>query len=180
MARTCLLFLTHFDFHIYASWKAEVGERIDGFWGWFEDIDHALMCAHFELLAAVFMNESRTQYCVFALRCRKRHWSGDGGTSSLGGINDLLCALIDKLMIICADLDANFGLVFGLFHKKLTIADLAFIRIFEPFTAIKTTSYKLVELVRILTDYFSIVKWYLEKKWRISINIDKKHLIWLK
>src|SRR5690348_16992071 len=101
------LWKLHLDFDIDAGRKIEIAEGINRLRGRGADINEALVNAHFELFARVFVDESRAIDRVLRLFGGQRHRTNDGGAGPLGSVNDLAGRLVYELMVISPDLDSN-------------------------------------------------------------------------
>ena len=65
------------------------------------------MSAALELLTGILVLVSGTQDGDDLTLGGQRDGAGDGSTGALGGLDDLLCTLVDELMVISLQPDAN-------------------------------------------------------------------------
>src|SRR5262245_25446809 len=66
------------------------------------------MCPDLELLTGFLIHVRRPQHRPLILDGRQRYRASDPGSGPFGGVDDLLCRLIEHAMIVGLQLDANF------------------------------------------------------------------------
>ncbi len=101
-----------FDFYVYTGWEIEAHESIDRPVRWFTDVDEPLVDAHLVLFTRVLIDEGRAVDGVLALFCRKRDWTQDLCSRALGCLDDSLGRLVDDLVVVSSDLNADLELFF--------------------------------------------------------------------
>jgi hypothetical protein len=104
----------HFDFDVDAGGEIEIHEGVDGFGSGLGDVDEALVGAHLKLFTRVLVNVRRAQHGHTTFLSRERDGTGDVGAGAGGGVNNLLCALINDLGIVSLEANANALLFLGL------------------------------------------------------------------
>src|SRR5438874_2686841 len=72
------------------------------------DVDQPLVRAHLEMLARVLVLDRRPDHAVDVLLGGQRHWTGDGGAGSLGRLDDRLSRLVELLVVVALQPDADF------------------------------------------------------------------------
>ena len=72
------------------------------------DVNQTLVGAQLELFAALFVHMRRTKNRVYALVRGQRHRTTDYGTSRLHSLDNLFSRLVDQIVIVRLELDANF------------------------------------------------------------------------
>lgn len=110
----------HLDFSVDTSWKADVHEAVDGLWSWVHNIDKTLVYTHFKLLTTFFVDVRAFDHGVGGALGWKWNRASNYGTSSEGGVDDLLGSLVDYFMIVSLQANTNplfFGLL-GVSHRK--------------------------------------------------------------
>lgn len=84
----------HNLYHLYldrdARWELDVGEGLDDFWVWRDDINEALVGAALELVARVFVDEGATNNRVFTNVGWKWNRTAIRRTKAVEGRDDLL------------------------------------------------------------------------------------------
>ena len=88
-----------------ASGKVEAHEGFHGLLVGVENIDQSLVCSALELLTGILILVNSAKDGDDFLLGGQRDRAGDGSAVALGGLDDLLCARVDELMII--GLEAN-------------------------------------------------------------------------
>ena len=71
------------------------------------DVDQTLVSAALELLTGILVLVNGTQDGDDLLLGGQGDGAGDGSAGALGGLDDLLSALVDELMVISLQPDAN-------------------------------------------------------------------------
>lgn len=107
-----LLLGLRLNFDVDTRRKVETHERIDGFIGWLTDVDESLVNAHLILIARIFVNEGGSVHRVLSLLGWKRDGTEDLCSGALSRLHDRLSRLVNDLVIVCANLNADSRLVF--------------------------------------------------------------------
>src|SRR5437868_12512542 len=100
-------FISELDLDVDAGREVEPHERVDRLRSRRVDVDQALVRAHLEVLPRVLVLERRADHAVDVLLGRQRHRTGDGGTGALSRVDDVLRGLVDLLMVIALQPDAD-------------------------------------------------------------------------
>src|SRR3989344_7529767 len=98
--------LHHLDVYRDTGWKVDVGEGFDDLWSRVQNVDHALVDAHLELLAGVFGDESGTIDGVFLDVDREWHRADNLGVVASGSVDNLLHRIIQNAVFVGSDFDA--------------------------------------------------------------------------
>src|ERR1700693_5768105 len=97
-----------FDFHVHARRKIELHERIHCVRCRLENIDQALVRAHFELLTRFLVHVRRSQHRP-TINCRRqRNRTGHIGSGTLRGIHNFLGGLVENSVIVRLEAYTDF------------------------------------------------------------------------
>ena len=96
------------DLDVDAGRKLQPHQRVDRLGGRVQNIDQTLVDALLELLAGFLVDVRRTVDRVDGPSGRKRDRSRDNRAGLADGTNDLLRRLVDQVMIVRLQLDANY------------------------------------------------------------------------
>src|ERR1700693_3119430 len=88
------------DFHVHARRKIEFHERVHRVRRGLENIDQALVRAHFELLTRFLVHVRRTQHRPAIDGCRQRNRPSYIGAGALRGVHDFLGGLVENSVIV--------------------------------------------------------------------------------
>src|SRR5439155_13211652 len=102
--------LSQFDLDVDAGRKVESHQRVDGLRGRRVDVDQPLVRAHLEVLPRVLVLERTADHAVDVLLGGQGHRTGDGRAGALNGLDDVLRGLVERLMIVRLQSDADFVL----------------------------------------------------------------------
>src|SRR6266849_2618297 len=100
-------FMSALDLNADAGRKTETLECVDDAWVEVEDVDHALVRAHLELLARVFVDERAADHGQLGDLGWKRDGAGSARVGTAGGIDDLVRRLIQHTVVVCLEPDPN-------------------------------------------------------------------------
>ncbi len=100
-------FCLHFDFHVDSGRQVQTHQGINGPFGWFQNIDQALVGANFELIARGFVHKGRAIDRVFALFGWQRNGAQDACAGTFGRFDDGLRCRIDHLMVVRTDFNPD-------------------------------------------------------------------------
>src|SRR5439155_7827656 len=90
-----------------AGGEVEALQRVDRLGAGLEDVEEALVDAHLEVLAAVLVLVGGPDHGVAVLLGRQRHRAADLGLGAHDRLDDLLCRLVDDLVVIGLEPDAD-------------------------------------------------------------------------
>src|SRR5581483_881017 len=107
-AELCLLYL---DLDVDAGGQLEALERVDRLGARLQDVEQALVDAHLEVLAAVLVLVRRADDRVAVLLGRQRDRPPDGGLRTQDRLDDLAGRLVDDLVVVRLQPDADLLLV---------------------------------------------------------------------
>src|SRR6266542_5086206 len=96
------------DLDVDAGRKVEPHQRVDGLRCRRVDVDQPFVRAHLEVLARVLVLERRPDHAVDVLLGGQRNGTGDGGAGSLSRLDDRLSRLVDLLVVVALQPDADF------------------------------------------------------------------------
>ena len=99
--------LNHFDVNGDARREREVGQCFNDFWGGVEDIDQALVDAHFKLLACIFVNKGRAVDRILFYFGRERNWARNFCIVAKRGVQNLFHRGVKYLVLVGAHFDAQ-------------------------------------------------------------------------
>src|SRR3989344_3395040 len=105
--RPLIAFLHHLNVYRNSGRKVDVGECLNDLRVGIDDVYHALVNAHLELLARVFVDECGAVDRVFLDVDGERYGADDRGVVAGGGIDDLLHRFIENAVLVGANLDAE-------------------------------------------------------------------------
>src|SRR5262245_25665569 len=95
------------DLDVDAGGQIELHQGVEGLLGRLEDVEQALVRADLELLARLLVGVRRPQHAVLVDLGGQRDRSGDLGARALGGLDDLAGRLVEQLVIVGLEPDAN-------------------------------------------------------------------------
>src|SRR5947207_15730482 len=98
------------DLDVYACRQIEGHERVDRLRRGRVDVDEALVRAHLEVLPRVLVLERRADHAVDVLLGGQGHGTGDCGAGSLGRLDDLRRRLVELLVVVALETDADLRL----------------------------------------------------------------------
>src|SRR3989344_3276785 len=107
--------LHHLDVYRDTGWKVDVGEGFDDLWSRVQNVDHALVDAHLELLAGILVDECGAVHGVLLDINRERHWADYLCVVASGGIDYLLHRIIQNAVLVGSDFYAKAMRRFGFF-----------------------------------------------------------------
>ena len=96
------------DLNVDTSREIELLELIDGASGRVDDVEEALVGAHFELISRLFVHVNGLVHRELFDAGRKRNGTGNLSAGALGSFHDLDGGLVNRAMIESAETDANF------------------------------------------------------------------------
>src|SRR4029078_9211779 len=105
--RSIVMVPSELDLDVDAGRQVEAHQGVDGLRGGVDDVDEALVGAHLEVLARVFVLVGRADDAVHVLLGRQRHGAGDLGTRAGDGVHDLARRGVDHLVVIGLEPDAD-------------------------------------------------------------------------
>src|ERR1700730_11121176 len=88
------------DFHVHAWRKIELHERVHGVWRGLENIDQALVSAHFELLTRFLVHVRRAQHRPTIDGGTQRNRPSYIGAGTLCGVHNFLGGLVENSLIV--------------------------------------------------------------------------------
>src|SRR3954463_16034832 len=88
------------DLHEYAGRDDQAVEGLDGPRGGLEDVDHALVRAHLELLARLLVDVRATEHRVPLDPRRNGNGPADAGVGALGVVDDFLRRRVQRPMVV--------------------------------------------------------------------------------
>src|ERR1700724_213495 len=97
-----------FDLNVHARWKIELHQRVHRVRRGLENIDQALVGAHFKLFARFLVHVRRPQYRPAVDDCRQRNRAGHIGAGALRGVDNLFRRLIENAVIVRFQTNPNF------------------------------------------------------------------------
>src|ERR1044072_8492920 len=95
------------DLHVDTGRKVELHQSIDGLRRGIDDVEQALVRAHFELLAALLVDVRRAVHGEFFNLGRQRNRSPHLRTRALGGRHNLTRRRIENAVIVSLEPDAD-------------------------------------------------------------------------
>ena len=95
------------DLDLHAGGHLKAHQSLDRLGGGIGDVDQTLVRAALELLAAVLVLVDGAQDRNDLTLGGQRDGAGHGGAGALGRLDDLLCALVDDLMVIGLETNAD-------------------------------------------------------------------------
>src|SRR5512133_759001 len=101
-------FISELDLDVDAGRQVEPHQRVDRLRGRRVDVDQPLVRAHLEVLPRVLVLERRADHAVDVLLGGQRNWAGDGGAGSLSRLDDRLSRLVELLVVVALQPDADF------------------------------------------------------------------------
>src|SRR6266516_2778219 len=107
---SCRRSLSQLDLDVDAGRQVEPHKRVDRLRGRRVDVDQALVRAHLEVLPRVLVLERRADYAVNVLLGGQGHGPGDGRAGALGGLHDLARRLVELLVVVALESDADLAL----------------------------------------------------------------------
>ena len=102
------------DFDVDAGGKLQPLQRIDGVGAWLQDVEETLVDLHLEVFTAVFVLVGAADHGVHVMLSRQRHRSANLGVRPKDRLDDLLRRLVDDLVIVGLESDAD--LLLGVSH----------------------------------------------------------------
>src|SRR5213595_4349948 len=103
-------FISELDLDVDAGRQVEPHERVDRLRGRRMDVDQALVRTHLEVLPRVLVLERRADHAVDVLLGGQGHGAGDGGAGALGRVDDLRRRLVELLVVVALETDADLRL----------------------------------------------------------------------
>src|SRR3954447_19203223 len=107
---SCRESLSQLDLDVDAGREVEPHERVDRLRRGRVDVDQALVRAHLEVLPRVLVLERRPDHAVDVLLGGQGHRPGDGCAGALGGFHDLARRLVELLVVVALETDADLAL----------------------------------------------------------------------
>src|SRR5438067_12672852 len=98
------------DLDVDPGRKVEPHERVDRLRRGRVDVDEALVRAHLEVLPRVLVLERRADHAVDVLLGGQGHGTGDGGAGSLSRLDYLRRRLVELLVVVALETDADLRL----------------------------------------------------------------------
>ena len=95
------------DLNFHTGGQIQRHQCLNGLGRGIGDVDQSLVRAALELLTAVLILVGGTQDGDDLLLGGQRDGAGHGSAGALGGLNNLLCALVDDLVVIGLQANAN-------------------------------------------------------------------------
>src|SRR3989344_3698074 len=108
--------LHHFDVNADSRWKVDVGQSFDYFWCGIQNVYHALVDAHLELLTGVFVDEGGAIDRVFPDVDREWDGADNFGVVAGGSIAYLLDRFVEDAVLIRTHFDAKAVRWFSFFR----------------------------------------------------------------
>lgn len=107
--RSCLFVFNklHSNFGIAPSWEAEVLQAVDSLWCGTDDVDKALVHTHFKHFAALFVDMRALHDREGAAASWQWYRTGDLRAGTKRRVNNLFCRLVDDLVVIGLQANAN-------------------------------------------------------------------------
>ena len=99
---------SNFDFNFNTRSQLQFHQSLDGLVVAVVDVDQTLVARQLKLLTALLVNERRAVYREDTLVRRQWNWTTYYGTRSLNGLNDLLCRLVNQVVVERLQFDTNF------------------------------------------------------------------------
>src|SRR5438270_8812027 len=96
------------DLDAHARREREPLQRVDDARVEVEDVDHALVRAHLELLAGILVDERRPDHRELADLSRQRDGAGSARVRAAGGVDDLVRRLVQDPMVVGLEPDPDF------------------------------------------------------------------------
>src|SRR5918911_1663846 len=103
-------FISGFDLDVDTGRQVESHERVDRLRRRRVDVDQTLVRAHLEMLPRVLVLERAADHAVDVLLGGQRHGPGDGRAGALGGLHDLARRLVELLVVVALESDADLAL----------------------------------------------------------------------
>ena len=100
--------LSHLDLYLNTRGELELHQSVDGLRSRRVDVDDALEGAELELLTSLLVNEGRAVYSENLLLCGQGYRTANHSVSASYGLNDLLCRLINQVVVERLKLNSNF------------------------------------------------------------------------
>src|ERR1700674_813762 len=107
---------SHLDFDVDACSQAQAHQRIHGLGRRVDDVDQPLVGPDLELLSTILVHERAADDGVLLDPCRQRNRPRDGGTGPLRRLHDLLGRLVEQLVVV--RLEPNADALFG--HRRIS------------------------------------------------------------
>ncbi len=104
------------NLHVNSRWEIKGHQSVDRLFSRFRYVDKTFVHSHLVLFASILVDERRSVNRIFPLLRRKWDRAMNLGTRSLGSLDDGHRGLIDDLVIVGADTNAN-PLFFRLFFR---------------------------------------------------------------
>src|SRR3954468_10961440 len=98
------------DLDVDAGRQVEPHQRVDRLRRGRMDVDQALVRAHLEVLARVLVLEGASDHAVDVLLGGQGHGPGDGRAGALGCLHDLARRLVELLVVVALEADADLVL----------------------------------------------------------------------
>src|SRR5919108_744525 len=98
------------DLDVHAGGKVEPHQRVHGLRRRAVDVDQPLVRAHLEVLPRVLVLERAPDHAVDVLLGGQGHRPGDGCAGALGGLHDLARGLVELLVVVALESDADLAL----------------------------------------------------------------------
>src|SRR5712691_12122376 len=95
------------DLDVDAGRKVEAHQRVDRLRSRRVDVDQPLVRAHLEVLPRILVLERRPDHAVDVLLGGQGHRPGDGGAGSLSRLDDRLSRLVELLVVVALESDAD-------------------------------------------------------------------------
>src|SRR5689334_6478109 len=99
--------MSGFDLDVDARRQVELHQGVEGLLGRLEDVEQPLVRADLELLARLLVGMRRPQHAVLVDLGGQRDRARDLGARALGGLDDLAGRLVEQLVIVGLEPDAN-------------------------------------------------------------------------
>ena len=115
--------LLDLDLDVHAGRQVELHQSINRLIGRVDDVHETLMRADLKLIAARLVDVRRTKDVEALDARRKRNRTTNHSAGALGGVNDLQSGLVDELIVVGLEADANALRLHFDFLEKRTVKE---------------------------------------------------------
>src|SRR5687767_9306202 len=95
------------DLDVHAGRQVQLHQGVEGLLGRLEDVEQPLVRADLELLARLLVGVRRAEHAVLVDLGRQRDRARDLGAGALRGLDDLAGRLVEQLVIVRLEADAD-------------------------------------------------------------------------
>src|SRR6478609_1411249 len=106
------------DLDVNASRQVELHESVEGLRGRLQNVDEALVSAHFELFAGLLVHVGTTKHRVTTNRSGQWDGPSNAGARAACRLDDVRRGLVQKLVIKRLQANSNFGRVSHVFSFR--------------------------------------------------------------